>query len=129
MKEKGFNEYFKLFKRDVLQYVELKLQYYKLEFVDVFSTIFSKLISVGVALLVGVIFLTFLLFALALFLGDILGAYYWGFLIVAGVFLLFGIIFILSKNKLLTNPLVNTLIGVLFEKEIRDENRRKKVKR
>lgn len=129
MKEKGFNEYFKLFKRDVLQYVELKLQYYKLEFVDVFSTIFSKLISVGVALLVGVIFLTFLLFALALFLGDILGAYYWGFLIVAGVFLLLGIIFILSKNKLLTNPLVNTLIGVLFEKEIRDENRRKKVKR
>ena len=125
MKERSFKDYFKLFKRDVYQFIELKLEFYKLEFVDVFLTIFSKFIGVGVTLLVGIIFVNFLFFALAFFLGDLLGAYYWGFLIVSGLFLILAIIFLSLKDSILTNPLLNTMVNSLFAKEIKKEKRRK----
>ncbi|MBN2893798.1 MAG: phage holin family protein [Bacteroidales bacterium] len=125
MKERSFQDYFKIFKRDITKYVELKLDYYKLEFVEVFSEIFSKLISIGVILLLGIILTTFLLFALAFFLGEILGAYYWGFLIVSGIFMLMAIFFILMRNKILTNPLINALVAVLFGREIGKHKRTK----
>lgn len=129
MKERGFKDYFNLFKRDLTQFVELKLEYYKLEFVDILSTIFSKFIGIGVALIVGFVFIIFLLIALAFYLGSILGAYHWGFLIVAGVFLIIAVIFLLLRDKFFTNPLINTLVGSLFERKINKENRKQNGKK
>ena len=123
MRERSFKDYFRFFKRDVTQFVELKLEYYKLEFVDVFSTIFSRLISVVVSLIIGVIFLTFILIGVGFYLGKLLGGYHWGFFIVAGIFFILAMIFLLFRNKILTNPLINVLIASLFEEQIKKENK------
>jgi len=123
MTEKSFKDYYKIFKRDITQYVDLRLDYLKIEGIDVFSTIASKLLMVVLALLFGIIFTSFLLFALAFFLGEILGANYWGFLIVAGIFLLFALLFFVFRKSLIQNPLVNTLISSLFQKKIVKEKK------
>lgn len=114
MKEKNIDEYFKILKNDLTKYAELKLNYLKLEFIETFSTVFSKIISIWVTVIISIIFFTFILIALAFYLGKILGAYYWGFLIVGGIFILLGLIFFLLKNVLITNPLISSFMELLF---------------
>lgn len=123
MKEKSFSDYFKLFKRDVIKYVELKLDMYRLDFIKDFSTIISTLITAAVSMLLGIVLLVFLLFALAFFLGDLIGAYHWGFLIVSGIFLLIAITLIIARKIFFTNPIINFLINMLFENKIKKEKK------
>ncbi|MBN2664668.1 MAG: phage holin family protein [Bacteroidales bacterium] len=123
MKERTFKDYYKIFKRDITQYIDLRLDYLKLEGIEVFSNISSKLITVIFGLFFGVIFITFLLFALAFFLGEILGANYWGFLIVSGIFLLFALLFFVFRKLLLQNPLVNALTTSLFQNKDEKQNK------
>jgi len=117
MKDKDINDYYKILKRDLTKYVELKVDLFKIEFIESFSKIFSKIVTISVSFLLGIIFLSFLLFSLGLYLGKLLGAYHWGFLIVAGIFLLIAILFILLRNVILTNPLINTFFSVFFDNE------------
>ncbi len=123
MKERSFNDYYKILRRDITKYIELKVDLFKIEFIETFSSIFSKIITLWVSIILGIIFISFLLLALGLYLGKILGAYYWGFLIVAGIFLLLAILFILLRNVILTNPLINSFIETFFDKEIKNEKR------
>lgn len=123
MKERSFKDYYKIFKRDITQYIDLRLDYLKLEGIDVFSNISSKIITIVFGLFFGIIFITFLLFALAFFLGEILGANYWGFLIVSGIFLLLALLFFLLRKIILQNPLVNALTTSLFQKKIENEKK------
>lgn len=129
MKEKNIDEYYKILKNDLTKYTELKLNYLKLEFIETFSTVFSKIISVWVTIMVGIIFFSFILIALAFYLGKILGAYHWGFLIVGGIFLLTGIIFFLLRNTLITNPLISSFMELLFfdKSKSKLKNDRKKI--
>lgn len=123
MKERSFNDYYKILNRDISKFIELKVDLFKLEFVEAFSSIFSKIITVWVSLILGIIFISFLLLSLGFYLGKLLGAYHWGFLIVAGIFLLMAIFFVLMRNVFLTNPLINTLIDSLFDKNSNNEKR------
>ncbi len=122
MKERSFKDYYKIFKRDITQYVDLKLDYLKLDAIESFSEITSKLIIALFSIFIGIIFVTFLLFALAFFLGDVLGQNYWGFLIVSGIFLLLALLFISFRRVILENTIVNALISSLFQKKIDKEN-------
>ncbi|MEA3450905.1 MAG: phage holin family protein [Bacteroidota bacterium] len=117
MKDKDLNDYYKVLKRDLTKYVELKVDLYKIDFIESFSKIFSKVVTISISFFLGIIFLAFLLFSLGLYLGKLLGAYHWGFLIVAGIFLLIAILFILFRNVILTNPLINTFFSAFFDKE------------
>lgn len=123
MKERSFNDYYKILNRDISKFIELKVDLFKLEFIEAFSSIFSKIITVWVSLILGIIFITFLLISLGFYLGKLLGAYHWGFLIISGIFLLFAIIFVLMRNVFLTNPLINTMIDTLFDKNNNNEKR------
>jgi len=125
MKERTFEDYFRIFKRDVTRYIDLKYEYFKLEFIEIFSTIFSKVLSIGVVLFISIIAFTFVLIAAAFYLGKLLGGYHYGFLIVAGVFFLIAILFVLLRNVILTNPLINSLISALFNNEIEKEEQKK----
>lgn len=124
MKERTFEDYFKIFKRDVTRYIDLKYEYFKLEFVELFSTIFSKILSLGVVLLISIIAFSFVLIAVAFYLGKLLGAYHYGFLIVAAGFFLIAILFVLLRNVIITNPLINSLISALFNNEIEKEEKK-----
>jgi len=117
MKEKNLDDYYKIIKNDLTKYIELKLDFLKLEFIETFSTVFSKIITVWVAIIIGIIFFAFVLIALAFYLGKLLGGYHWGFLIVAGIFMIIGIILFLLRNTLITNPFINTFIELFYFKK------------
>lgn len=106
-------------------YVDTKLAQVKLSVAEKVS----KLISVMIAgILVLFVFLFFIVFV------SIAGAYaigYWlenialGFLIVALIYLFFGIIIWMAKERLLRIPIMNAIIRQLFSNDETDEENKK----
>ena len=113
--ERSPADYYKILKRDITKFFELKINYLKLEFAETFSTIFSHIVTIIVVLLMMIITFSFLLIALGFYLGKILHGYHWGFLIVAGIFLITALIFVALRKKIIVNPLINAFIELLFE--------------
>ena len=123
MKERSFNDYYKILRHDISKYIELKVDLFKIEFIETFSSIFTQIITLWVSIILGIIFVSFLLLALGLYLGKLLGAYHWGFLIVAGIFLVLAILFIVLRKTILTNPLINSFIETFFKKKKKNEKK------
>lgn len=121
MKQKNVDDHFNLFKKDILNYIELKLDYLKLEFVETFSLIYSKIITTWVVVISMLLASSFMMVGLALYLGKIWKSYHLGFFAVGGIFVLFMLFFFLFRKKILTNPMVNLLISVFFEKKVNNE--------
>jgi hypothetical protein len=59
----------------------------------------------------------FLTFGLAFYIGFLLGNYAWGFLILAGFFLLFGILVFIKRSSWIVNPVVSMLEKVFYSDE------------
>jgi len=125
MKQKNVDEHFNVFKKDIFNYIELKLDYLKLEFIETFSLVYSKIITAWVVVVCLLITSGFMLIALALYLGKLWKSYHLGFLAVGGVFFVFMIIFFIFRKKILTNPMVNLLISIFFEKKVNNELKKK----
>ncbi len=128
MKERNFQDYYKILKRDLTKYVELKAELYGLNFIESFSLLVTKFVTLSITFLFGIVFTMFLLLTLAYFLGDLLGATYLGFLIVSGIFLILAVIFIALRHKFLTNPIINAMISVMFKYDKDDEDNASKEK-
>lgn len=95
-------------------YVNTEIELAKLTVAEKLSKAFSNLIAV---LFVGVIFLLFILFAslaLAYLIGECLNTVWAGFLIVALLYFLVGIIAWYAREKLLRIPIMNAIIRQLF---------------
>ncbi|MBR9831540.1 phage holin family protein [Acidiluteibacter ferrifornacis] len=81
--------------------------------------------SIGAAefashLIIGVVGILFLLFAsvsLGLLFGDLLNNLALGFFLVAAIYLVFFLVFLLAKKTLLKKPLINYTIKKIFEDE------------
>lgn len=100
-------------------YAELNIELAKLRAIektaDIVSSILSKLmVSVGV-----IMFFLFLNISFSLYLGDVLGKDYLGFLVVSGIYLLITILLNTYKNKLVKLPVTNLIIAKLLEKKLR----------
>ena len=91
-------------------YVDNRLELYKLKMIDKTSSIASSVVS-GIALFViFFIFFIVLNIGIALLIGDLVGKPYLGFLIWAGFYLIVGIVLISSKNKLFKTPISGMII-------------------
>lgn len=99
------------------EYVNTRIDVIKLNTAAKVSTVTSNIIA---GTIVAVVFVFFLLFggmAAGFALGDWLGKNSLGFLIVAAIYLLLGVITWLSKEKLLRIPVMNAIIQQLFNYE------------
>ena len=99
---------------EVKEYVNVRISIVKL---NVAETTSSILANATAAIIAAVIFLFFLFFAstgLALLLSSVIGNSYAGFLIVAGVYLVLGLIIWYTRGKLIRIPIVNALIKQMF---------------
>lgn len=75
-------------------------------------------------ILAGLVFFAFLFFgsiAAAIAIGDWLGKLWLGFLLIAGIFGIIGIIILKAKNRILQIPLLNSLIKQWFTNDDEDE--------
>ncbi len=98
----------------VKEYVNTRIESIKLNTVEKGSGIIATIIA---GLLVAAIFLFFLVFcsiAVALVLGDWIGKPWAGFLLVAFLYLVTGIIIWFARVKIIQLPIMNALIKQFF---------------
>ena len=99
----------------VKSYVETRIDLLRLKAIDKSSSFLSLLISMIVVILMSFIFVMLLSIGVALLLGDLLGKTYYGFFIVAGFYLLIGLLLFSFRNKWLKNPIANSMIKNLTD--------------
>jgi hypothetical protein len=84
-----------------------------LKFVEKTSEILSKLISCSILIITFSFFLMLFSVGMAFWIGDLLQAEFYGFLVVAGIYGLAGLVFILSLPKVLTK-INNSIISQMM---------------
>ncbi|MCF6242345.1 MAG: phage holin family protein [Bacteroidales bacterium] len=101
--------------QEIKEYIELKYDIARLDFTEKIVRIISVFFGIMTFFVIVPGVLMFFSFALAYYLGDVLGANYWGFMIVGGIYLFFGIIFIIFKKKFITKPIIKTLTEAILK--------------
>lgn len=102
---------------DLKVYFSTNVELVKLQALDRASAAGAGIASM---LIIGTVMLMFAVFAsvsAAVYLSILLGAYYIGFGIVAGFYLLAGIIMLVSRKQSLENPIRNTIIRNALREE------------
>ncbi len=104
------------------EYVNTRIAQFKLSVAEKISKTMATVIAGLVAALVFFLFLVFAGVAAAIALGQWTGYMWLGFLIIAVVYLLMAVIVWKAKDRLLALPIMNAIIGRLFdEEEVEDE--------
>lgn len=99
------------------KYLEFQKEFVKLEATEKMTVILSAILIVTVLLLLGSIVLLFLTFALAYYLGDILGSLSLGFGIISAFILLLTVIFYLNRNRMAIQPMARFMTKLILTKE------------
>ena len=101
----------------VKEYVNNHINSVKISVAEKTSGILANIIAVAIVLTVFLFFIIFSSVALAYAFAKLTGEYYWGFLIVAGIYLLIGVLVWALKEKLLRMPIMNSILHQLFKDE------------
>lgn len=113
---------FKTIPDHVKDYINTQINYYRLTAIEVLAkTASSAAVGVFVALF-GYLFLLFVSVALAILLGGLFNNIFLGFLTVAGIYLVLAVLVIILKRKLITTPLINTIIKSLEKAENEEQS-------
>jgi hypothetical protein len=102
--------------------VDTRLDTVKLSVAEKTSALLANVLAGIVVALVFICFIFFGSIALALLLGSWMGAWWLGFLIVAGIYLLLGLITWLARGRLIRLPIMNAMIRQLFNRLEYDED-------
>ncbi|WP_339917399.1 hypothetical protein [Yeosuana marina] len=105
----------------VKEYTETSLELYKLNAIDITADVVSSLVSRIALVLVFYLFTLFVNIGISLLIGNLIGSYYLGFLIVSGFYLIITILVYFFSNKFIKIPITNLLIAKLL-KSRRKEN-------
>lgn len=106
----------------VKEYINTRVEITKLRIAEKTSLVIGNFIA---AVIIALLFLFVLLFgsiAGAWALSDWIGKPYSGFLIVAGFYLLLGIIVWAARGRLIRFPVMNAIIRMLHKKEDDEDN-------
>jgi fatty acid desaturase len=96
------------------EYINLRIESIKLITAEKTSAVIANIIAGAVAALVLFFFVVFASVSLAIGLGTWLGSMWAGFLIVAGLYLLLGMVVWAARGKLIRLPVMNAIIQQLF---------------
>ena len=99
--------------REAGDFLETKVQLFKLKSIDKASDAASSLISKLTVLVFVVFFVLLLSIGLALYLGETLGKSWLGFVIVAGIYGFVGLIIYLTRKKLIKEPVAHMMLRKL----------------
>jgi len=119
------DDVYKSLVNNVKDYADLQLQLLKLNIVEKTSQILSLLIVIiaGTILLMAAFVYFSMMFVL--WMKTLTGSLTYGFLIIAGFFLLLFILFVLLRKKMIINPIIKKMSSILFsesgEMEVDDE--------
>jgi len=105
----------------VKEYMNNRITTVKLKTAEKSSKILAQIIAITVVLVIFLIFIVFAGIALAYAMAKLTGEFYWGFLIVAVLFLLIAWLTWITKEKLIRLPIMNAILHQLFNEEEPDE--------
>ncbi|MEO6547517.1 MAG: phage holin family protein [Ferruginibacter sp.] len=91
-------------------YVETRIDLLKLKAINKSSEVISSLVAVIAIIIAATVAVLLLNIALALWVGDLLGRAYLGFLVVAGIYLLLALLIHFFKDTWLKGPVSNIII-------------------
>lgn len=95
-------------------YSQNSLELYKLNAVELISDIVSSLLSRFILVLTFSIFTLFVNIAISLLIGNLMGAYYLGFLIVSCFYLTITALLYFFNNRFIKIPMANLVIEKLL---------------
>jgi len=107
--------HFDLLWKRAIEYGKTNIELIKLKFLDKFLTVFSSLIPPIIVFLLAGSFFFFLNLALAIWLGDLLGYAYLGYLLVAGFYGFLAIIAHLFMQKPIKRMVSDYIIKQLLK--------------
>lgn len=99
------------------EYASNRADQIKLSTSEKTAKLFSWLIAIGVIVALVVFIILFAAIALSLYMSEVFGAVYWGFLFTGGILLLMALLLWLFRAQLLQYPIMNALIKQLFTKD------------
>lgn len=91
-------------------YGKTSLNLLKLKAIDKSSELISTVLSWLIVIIVVALFFIILSIGIALWLGEILGKTYYGFFIVAGIYAVLGVIFILWVKRYINNSIISKML-------------------
>lgn len=107
---------------DLKVYFNTNIALVKLQALDRISAIGAVIVA---GLILGIIFLIFIMLgsvSAAIYIGILLGSYALGFIIVAGFYLLVGLVLLASRKTSLVNPIRDVIITKALEDEDKDQH-------
>jgi Putative Actinobacterial Holin-X, holin superfamily III len=105
---------------EVKEYVNVRISLVKLNVAETTSKIIANATAAVIAALIFLFFLFFASTGLALFLSSVIGNSYAGFLIVAGIYLVLGVVIWYSRGRLIQVPIMNAFIREMFDSNGKD---------
>lgn len=97
------------------EYVDINLELIKLNSIDKIADILSSLVSRMVLFVFVVMFILLINIALSLYLGELLGKDYLGYLVVAIAYLFLIIIVNHHRDRIIKMPITNLVIAKLLK--------------
>jgi ABC-type multidrug transport system fused ATPase/permease subunit len=117
MESQKLSDNFNEISGNVKDYVRLKIDFLKLTLTEKLSLIISALLISIILFLVFLFISMFVSLAFIFWFRDHAGPLYAGALIVAGFYLLVGVIVFFMRNKIFIDPLVSKISKILLEEE------------
>lgn len=99
----------------VEEYVKTNIQLAKFKAVDKLAEVVGSIVVQVTLIIFAFFFLMMLNMGIAFWLGDVLGATYYGFLIVAGFYAFLLIVFYVFRNSILKTPISNSIISQILK--------------
>lgn len=99
----------------VEEYVKTNIQLAKLKATDKLAEVVGSIVVQITLIVLAFFFLMMLNMGIAFWLGYVLGATHYGFLIVAGFYALLVIVFYVFRNSILKTPISNSIISQILK--------------
>jgi len=108
-------------KKDIQEYIEVKLDLFKLQSAENISRVVSNVVVAVIVLLLASLVLFFLSFAAGYLMASILNSNELGFLCVAGFYILLILIILIFRKSIIDRPVIKSVISIFFPKTGGDE--------
>jgi hypothetical protein len=96
-------------------YIKTNVQLLKLKAVDRVAEVISTVVAKLATVILGFFFLLMINLGIAIWLGNLMGATHYGFMVVAGFYLLLTIIIMATGKNLIKKPISNSIITQMLK--------------
>ncbi len=110
-------------KKDVLEYIEVKLDLIRLHTAENLSRIFSNVATIAVIGYLLFFIILFISIAAGYYIGSLLDSNELGFLCVAGFYSLLLVLFLVFRKKIVERPVIKAIVRLFFPKFEDDEKK------